>query len=465
MEALIAITTPRIPLLLSALRRCVYADVTRLLGAQPDPVSHEEFRRRQTNFCESLANGSVAIITNNPTAIRSRDTHYPYRFNSYLHYLTNWDEEQGVAVFYQLGCDWICRLYVKPRDITKEIWSGRVLGPEGALAEWPVTETESRLNLGTTLPKLLDLADEVYHITGLDEEVDNIVENYSGNISDPRIHLDDMRVIKSNSEIALMTYSGDLAALTHVEAMRRCKPGMGEWQLQAIIEGCFLYHESQWAYSSIVGCGDNATILHYTDNKSIMEDGELVLIDAGCEISGYASDITRTFPVNGRFTEPQRAIYELVLKAQLAGIEACQSGTPWSNMHHATSRVLAQGLLDLGILTGTLDDALGDDWNGPYRQFFMHGTGHFLGLDVHDVGGGRQGDGVPERILKPGMVVTIEPGLYFGAWREDIDIDSKWNGIGVRIEDDILITESGPVVLTEKCPKSIREIEALVGTL
>ncbi len=443
----------------------MYADVTSGLGKIPAPVSHDEFRKRQADFCDSLGGKSIAIITNNPTSIRSRDTHYPYRFNSYLHYLTNWDEEKGVAVFYRQGNEWTCRLYVKPRDVAKEIWSGRVLGPEGALEGWPVDETDSRLNLETSMLELMDGADIVYHVTGLDEDVDKIVADFNGDLSDPRVYLDDMRVIKSDSEIELMRYSGELAALTHIEAMRRCKPGMGEWHLQAIIEGCFLYHQSEWAYTSIVGCGDNATILHYTDNKSIMNDGELVLIDAGCEISGYASDITRTFPVNGKFTEAQRAIYELVLKAQLAGIAACQSGSPWSDMHHATSRVLAQGLLDLGILTGTIDDALGDDWNGPYRQFFMHGTGHFLGLDVHDVGGGRQGDGVPERILEPGMVVTVEPGLYFGAWREDIDIDSKWKGIGVRIEDDILITESGPIVLTEKCPKNIQEIESLIGTI
>jgi Xaa-Pro aminopeptidase len=195
-----------------------------------------------------------------------------------------------------------------------------------------------------------------------------------------------------------------------------------------------------------------------------MNDGDLVLIDAGCEIDGYASDITRTFPVNGKFTDAQRDIYELVLRAQIAGIEACQVGSPWSAMHHATSRVLAAGLIELGILDCSLEEALGEDFDGQYREYYMHGTGHFLGLDVHDVGGGRQGDEGSERVLAPGMVLTVEPGLYFGAWRDDVDIDPKWAGIGVRIEDDILVTEGGPVVLTAKCPKEITEIEALVGS-
>ena len=280
----------------------------------------------------------------------------------------------------------------------------------------------------------------------------------------PRPILDELRVIKSEDEIALMQYSADLAAYAHIEAMRQCKAGMGEWQMQSIIEGCFLYHQSEWAYPSIVGSGDNATILHYNENSDLMADGELVLIDAGCEVDGYASDITRTFPSNGKFTDAQRVKYELVLKAQMAGIDACQAGSPWSAMHHATSQVLAQGLIDLGILDCSFEEALGDDYNGLYRQFFMHGTGHFLGLDGHEVGGGRQGDNQPERVLTPGMVLTIEPGLYFGAWREDVEIDSKWAGIGIRIEDDVLITESGPVVLTAKCPKQITEIEALVGS-
>ena len=442
----------------------MYGEVTAALGERPAAIGHAEMRQRQLDFCSKLPKDCVAIITNNPTAIRSRDTHHRHRFNSYLHYLTGWHGEQGVVAFYHNAEEWKCRLYVRPRDVEKETWTGRRPGLEGALANWPIDESVDRGDVAANLMQLIDSVSEVYHIHGLDEDVDQVVHESDKTVHDPRKILDNMRVIKSNAEISLMQYAADLAALAHIEAMRECNQGMGEWHLQSIIEGCFLYHQSEWAYPSIVGSGDNATILHYNENSDPLVDGDVVLIDAGCEIDGYASDITRSFPVNGKFTDVQKQIYDLVLRAQIAGIEACQVGAPWSAMHHATSHVLAQGLIDLGVLECTYEEALGDNYNGLYRNFFMHGTGHFLGLDVHDVGGGRQGDGEPERILAPGMVVTIEPGLYFGAWREDIEIDSKWAGIGIRIEDDVLITENGPVVLTAKCPKEITEIEALVGS-
>ena len=442
----------------------MYERVASALGKRPEGIEHSEMRRRQQDFCAEMATDSIAIIPNNPVGIRSADVHHRHRFNSYLHYLTGWHGKDGVAVFHHDG-EWKCRLFVRPRDIKMETWNGRRPGVEGALSGWPVDETESRENLKENLEELLSDVENVYHVQGLDAEVDEIVElALQGEPQNPGGILDELRVIKSEGEIALMKYSADLAALTHVEAMRECLSGMGEWHMQSIIEGCFLFHQSQWAYPSIVGSGDNATILHYGDNDDVMNDGDLVLIDAGCEIDGYASDITRTFPVNGKFSDAQRAIYELVLKAQHAGIEACQAGSPWSSMHHETSRVLAAGLIELGILDCSLEDALGENFDGPYREYFMHGTGHFLGLDVHDVGGGRQGDDGAERVLTPGMVLTIEPGLYFGAWRDDVEIDPKWAGIGVRIEDNVLVTEEGPVVLTAKCPKEITEIEALVGS-
>jgi Xaa-Pro aminopeptidase len=442
----------------------MYERVTSALGTRPAAISHSEMRQRQHDFCAEMTTGSVAIITNNPVGIRSADVHHRHRFNSYLHYLTGWHGKEGVAVFHH-DDGWKCRLFVRPRDIKMETWNGRRPGVEGALTGWPVDETESRDNIKENLEELLNDVEYVYHVHGLDSEIDEIVElSLQEDPLNPGEILDDMRVIKSEAEVALMQYSADLASHAHVEAMRECVLGMGEWHMQSIIEGCFLFHQSQWAYPSIVGSGDNATILHYGDNNDVMNDGDLVLIDAGCEIDGYASDITRTFPVNGKFTDAQRDIYELVLKAQIAGIEACQAGSPWSAMHHATSRILAAGLIELGILDCSLEEALGDDFDGKYREYFMHGTGHFLGLDVHDVGGGRQGDEEEERVLAPGMVITIEPGLYFGAWRDDIEIDSKWAGIGVRIEDDVLVTKDGPVVLTAKCPKEITEIEALVGS-
>jgi Xaa-Pro aminopeptidase len=243
----------------------------------------------------------------------------------------------------------------------------------------------------------------------------------------------------------------------------RTYPGIGEWEIQSIIESYFSKNQSCPSYSSIVGGGDNGTILHYNSNNMTINDGDLVLVDVGCEISGYASDITRTWPVSGKFSEAQREIYDLVLKAEKAAIEACVVGSPWSAMHHASSKVLAQGLINLGILECNLEEALGNNYDGPYRKFFMHGTGHMLGLDVHDVGGGRQGDKGPERLLAHGMVLTVEPGLYFGSWRSDISIPERYSGIGIRIEDDVLVTDTGPIILTSSCPKEISDIEDLVG--
>ena len=309
------------------------------------------------------------------------------------------------------------------------------------------------------------IRDRVYLIQGVNSTLDEMVSSAVGTDSaDPTPILDEMRVRKSDREIQLMQESADIASAAHIEAMRATYSGIGEWQLQAIIEGYFTSNKSQWSYPSIVGGGDNATILHYNVNSADISDGELVLVDAGCEVKGYASDITRTWPVNGKFNDAQREIYELVLKAQIAGIGACQAGSPWSAMHQATSIVLAQGLIDLGILDCSLEEALGEDFDGPYRNYFMHGTGHMLGLDVHDVGGGRQGDEGPERELEPGIVLTVEPGLYFGTWRTDVEIPERYSGIGVRIEDDVLITGGDPVVLTSNCPKTIDEIEALIGS-
>ena len=260
-----------------------------------------------------------------------------------------------------------------------------------------------------------------------------------------------------------MKTASSISSDAHVKAMAISRPGIGEWEIQASIEGHFTMCRSRNSYNPIVGGGDNSTILHYNTNSETIGDNELVLVDAGCEVNGYASDITRTWPVSGKFTRPQRDIYELVLKAEISAIEACQAGSPWADMHKAASEVLAKGLIDLGILDCSYEEALGKNFDGEYRKFFMHGTGHMLGLDVHDVGGGRQG-GKPGPELTPGMVVTVEPGLYFASWRDDISVPKKYSGIGVRIEDDVLITEDGPVVLTEMCPKTIDEIESIVGS-
>jgi Xaa-Pro aminopeptidase len=427
------------------------------------PFTAEEYHERQLGFFGRLSNDSLVIIPTNRTALRSNDVHYPFRPSSYMLYLCGWTESDGVLVAHNESGNWITSLFVKPRDTKAEIWEGVRIGPEGAAAKWPVDQALPLSDLENFLLDKMAKDGTVYSIEGLNDEVDRILNGYK-DISDPRKHLDKMRVIKSDREVSLIRESAEIACAAHSLAIASATPGMGEWQIQSIIEGYFIDRMSCWSYPSIVGGGDNATILHYSENSSVVNDGDLVLVDAGCEIHGYASDITRTWPVNGAFNEAQREIYDLVLEAQIAGIRACQPGSPWLSMHQATSQVLAQGLIDLGVLDCSLTDALGNDFDGPFRNYFMHGTGHLLGLDVHDVGGGRQGDDDPGPILQPGMVFTVEPGLYFASWRSDVEIPKRFSGIGVRIEDNVLITANGPEVLTSACPKGVAEIEDLINS-
>ena len=427
-------------------------------------LSDSEYLSRQSVFLGQLPEGSLVLMPTNPVVYRSNDTTFPFRANSYMLYLCGWGDPEAVLMAHREGAEWITTLFVQPRDTKAEIWEGRRVGIEGTVSGWPVDQAHSLEDIVDSVTSHPNACTSVYCISGLNPELDELISRVDGaELADPTPILDDMRVLKSKDEIRLMQESADIASASHIAAMRATYPGIGEWQIQSAIEAHFIACKSRWSYPSIVGGGDNATILHYNSNDNKISDGELVLVDAGCEVSGYASDITRTWPVNGKFSDQQREIYELVLKAELAGIEACQAGSPWSSMHHATSRVLAQGLIDLGVLDCSLEDALGDDFNGPFRNYFMHGSGHMLGLDVHDVGGGRQGDDKPERSFEPGMVLTVEPGLYFGSWRTDVEIPERYAGIGVRIEDNVLITTDGPVVLTSSCPKTIDEIEALVG--
>ena len=280
-------------------------------------------------------------------------------------------------------------------------------------------------------------------------------------IIDPSRMINELRLRKSDAEIALMRHSAKIASQAHIQAMANTRPGVGEWQLEGIIEGVFKYCKTSGiAYPSIIGSGENATILHYTVNNDTCNDGEVILIDAGCEYKGYASDITRSWPVNGKFSEAQAEIYDIVLKSQLAAIDACRVGNPYDAPHQAARRVLAEGLIDLGVITQSLDEAL--ESNGELNKWYMHNTGHWLGIDVHDVGVYRP-DGEP-RLFEEGMVITVEPGLYFGAWRPDVECPERYSNIGIRIEDDVLITSSGPDVLSSDCPKTIANIEAIVGS-
>jgi len=427
------------------------------------PFERSEYFNRQERLFAELPESSVLIIPANDIKIRSNDVGYPYRANSYMLYLCGWEEEEGIFVANNTSGNWETMLFVSPRDTKKEIWEGKRIGVEGAI-NWPVNSTDSIENAESYISVCISDSHNIFTRLGESSFIDNMLIDRD-DISDPRGILDPMRRIKSPREIEHMQEAARIGTEAHIHAMKASFPGIGEWQIQSAVEGHFMNCMSRWSYPSIVGGADNGTILHYNTNMSIVNDGELVLVDAGCEVHGYASDITRTWPVNGKFTDPQREIYELVLKAELAGIEACQNGSTWVSIHTATSQALASGLIELGILDCTLEEAIGDPdkFDGPYRNFFMHGTGHFLGLDVHDVGGGREGDDDQGPILEPGMVLTVEPGLYFGGWRTDVQIPERYSGIGIRIEDDILITEDGPVVLSSSCPKEIHEIEMIVG--
>ena len=445
------------------------------------PFSESEYRGRQSQFLENIPQDSLVIIPTNSQSIRSNDVKFPHRASSYMLYLCGWIESEGVFIATSSKSGkWNTALFVSPRDTNKEIWEGKRIGVDGAV-EWPVDTAYPINMLEDMLTRFIKKSKRVYSIKGVNPRLDKFLDQipllnksiFARPLNDPRPILDKMRLKKSEREIELMTKAAEIASSAHIMAMKSSHEGIGEWQIQSIIEGYFLNEKSQWSYPSIVGGGDNATILHYKSNDAIVNDGELVLVDAGCEVHGYASDITRTWPVNGKFSKSQQEIYELVLKAQLVGIEACQIGAPWKNIHEETSKVLAKGLIELGILDCSLEEALGNpviqpwgiEYEGKHRDFFMHGTGHLLGLDVHDVGGGRKGDKhTPAPELSEGMVLTVEPGLYFASWREDVEIPEKYSGIGIRIEDDVLITKDGPVVLTSSCPKQITEIETLVGS-
>ena len=446
-----------------------------LVAAAAAPISDAEYRVRQATFTDQLPLDTVALIPSNPVATRSADVHYPYRTNSDLLYLTGWSAPNSVAVFHhQQEGGWRCRLFVEARDITQETWTGRRPGLEGALEGWPCDESANIENLADELTVLLCASTSVHHIPNLSADLDAIVESElsvqsrerqrsgSGPTAsvDPRPLLAEMRLIKSAAEVELMRHAARISSAAHEQTMRMAQPGWGEAAVQGLIEACFTTNQSEWAYPTIAAGGDNATILHYISNRDQIGNGQLILIDAGAEYLGYAADITRTWPISGSFSAEQKVIYELVLKSQLAAIAACRSGNPYTAPHDAAREVLAKGLMELGIIGDQeLEQALDKEQLG---RFYMHNTGHWLGMDVHDVG-----IYMPEgeaRELRPGMVITVEPGLYFGAWRDDLgNVEPKWLGIGIRIEDDVLITEGDPDVLTADCPKSIEELESIIG--
>ncbi len=450
----------------------MFGDALANVGMPPSSVNNEEYSIRQRNLFEKIPNKSAVLICANPVAIRSNDVHYPFRTNSDLLYLTGWVEEEAVLFAKKNEKGNVkTTLFVKPNDLEKEIWEGRRLGIDGAKEICPIDDAMPIESAEKYIKSEIKDVEEIFHQMNKNINIDEIVlstisdrtrkrQKQGGGpmkITDPSNILSELRLRKSEKEIELIKHACEITASTHIEAIKFTRPNMGEWQLQGFIEGCFRFCGSAgWAYPSIVGSGDNATILHYKTNEDIMNSGDLVLVDAGAEYEGYAADITRTWPVNGKFTPEQEEIYNLVLESQKAAIDACVVGNPCNSHHIAASKVLKEGLVKLGII-----DKDAKDLDAELKKYFMHGTGHWLGLDVHDVGT-YEPDG-DARVYESGMVITVEPGLYFAKWRDDLpDLDDKWKGIGVRIEDDVLITNNGPDVLTTMCPKEINEIESLM---
>lgn len=422
---------------------------------------------RRATLASRMGQG-VAIIPTAAEAMRNRDTHYPYRYDSYFYYLTGFTEPEAVIVMIA-GDTPKSILFCRDKDMEREIWDGFRHGPAGALAEFGVDEAYSISELDTRIPALLANQPELYFSLGADAAWDQRVTEWINQlrsqgragvsapaaIRDVRALLDEMRLIKSPQEIATMRRAAVISAEAHARAMQATRPGKHEYEIEAELLHTFYRHGSQYpAYTSIVAGGANACVLHYIANNAPLNDGDLLLIDAGCELDGYASDITRTFPVNGRFSGAQKDVYELVLAAQYAAIAQVNAQSHWNAPHEAALKVLAQGFIDLGLCRGTVDAVLE---SGDYRQFYMHRTGHWLGLDVHDAGEYKL-DG-EWRTLQPGMVLTVEPGCYIRP--ADGVPEAFWN-IGIRIEDDALVTAEGCDIITEAAPKTVAAIEELM---
>ena len=427
-------------------------------------------RPQLAEFMRRMDEDSVAVIASAPEAVRSNDTHYRYRQDSDFFYLTGLDEPDSIAVIRPAHPEHPYTLFVRPRDPERETWEGRRAGTEGARAAYGADAAHPVEEFREKLGELLDGARNVYYRLGARPDLDEILVRQIGalrqrgrtqrapdSITDPGAILSEMRLVKTGDEIELMQRAADIAAEAHVEAMRAARPGMYEYEIEALVEYVFRRRGASGpAYSTIVGAGANATVLHYVTNDAVLRDGDLLLIDAGCELKGYASDITRTFPVAGRFTAAQREIYSVVLEAQLACVEMVRPGVTMEDLNERAVRMLTDGMLRLGLLRGDAEKLIGEK---EYRKFFMHGLGHFLGMDVHDVGRYQLDDG--PRKLAPGNVITVEPGLYVAADAEDVP--DRFRGVGIRIEDDVLVTEEGCRVLTDKVPKRIEEIEALTA--
>lgn len=437
-------------------------------------LTQTDFEERRAILAGEMGLKSIAVIATSPVALRNRDADYKYRADSSFFYLTGFAEPEAVAVIETFDTredGYTFSLFCRERDRDMEIWNGYRAGIDGAIEEFDADEAYAIDLLDEEiLPKLQNKEKLFYrigHDAAFDARVANWVKEANGEsrrgtsapaqlVQLDRI-VDEMRLIKTPEELELMQIASDISAEAHTKAMLSVKPDMMEYALEAELNYVFGKNGCVPSYNSIVGGGENGCILHYVENDKPLKDGDLVLIDAACEYQFYASDITRTFPVNGKFSPEQKALYNVILDAQIAAIDAVRIGNSYKEPHHVAVRILVQGLLDLGIMQGDLDDIIQKE---SFRQFYMHGTGHWLGMDVHDVGSYKV-DG-EWRPYEDGMVVTVEPGLYIAP--DDETVEEKWRGIGIRIEDDVVATKQGPLVLTKNVVKTVDEIEALMAS-
>ena len=436
-------------------------------------LTQADFQERRDRLAEEMGPHSIAIIATSPVAMRNRDADYKFRADSSFFYLTGFAEPEAVAIietFESIDEGYTYSLFCRERDREMEIWHGYRAGVDGAVEDYDADEAYAIDLLDEEIIEKLLNKQKLFYRMGQQADFDARVakwiaeangESRKGTSAPAQVIqldriLDEMRLHKSTQEIELMQIASTISAQAHTRAMQAVKPGMMEYALEAELNYIFGQNGCVPSYNSIVGGGENGCILHYVENDKVLKDGDLVLIDAACEYQLYASDITRTFPVNGKFSSEQKALYEVVLKAQLAAIDAVRIGNSYKEPHRIAVRILVQGLLDLGLMQGNIEQIIESE---SFHQFYMHGTGHWLGMDVHDVGSYKiEGEW---RAYEEGMTVTVEPGLYIAP--DDETVDEKWRGIGIRIEDDVVVTKDGPRVLTAAVVKTVEEIEALMA--
>lgn len=433
-------------------------------------IGKREFERRRRELMSQMEADSIAILPSANTLIRNRDAEFKFRQDSDFHYLSGFNEPDAVLVLVPGRKHGQCLFFCRERDPERELWDGYREGPEGLCERFGADDAFPITDIDDILPGLMEGRERLYYSMGKRPEFDKRVMDWvnvlrskarsgahpPGEFLDLDHLLHDMRLYKSAAELRVMKEAADISAAAHMRAMRFCRPGIMEYQLEAEYLHEFASQGAQAAaYNSIVGTGKNACILHYVENNTMIRDGDLVLVDAGCELNCYASDITRTFPANGRFSKEQQALYEIVLNAQLAAIETIKPGSHWNHSHDETVRVITQGLLDLNILQGDLNTLIESE---AYKPFYMHRAGHWIGMDVHDVGDYKVHD--EWRVLEQGMVMTVEPGIYIAA--DNKDVAAKWRGIGIRIEDDVVVTADSYEVLSDRVVKSVDDIHRLM---